>query len=175
MMDYMVIFVEGSTDNLFITKLFIEKLSFFEENYSIVEYSKKKDEKVNNYIESIRSIPGFDYVFITDQDGKENKREIIMREYNNIDKNKLFLSVYEIESWIIAGISDKLMQKYKIKSIPLDTSSFTKENFENIVPERLDKYEFISYILEDFDVSKALKSNSSLNALYEYFSKKNAS
>lgn len=168
----MYIFVEGQTDRLFIVKLFIEKLSFFGDQYNIIEYASKKEKKINNYIKSINSMPNTDYIFISDQDGNKNKKNERLIEYPSLDQNKIFISVYEIESWIIAGISEKVEKKYKLKPIISDTSKITKEMFTNIKPSKIDRLEFIAYILEDYNIEKAIKLNSSFKLFFEYLTKK---
>lgn len=172
---YMYIFVEGATDNLFITKLFAEKLSLFGDNYNIIEYSKQKNKKINNYINSIKSTSIMDYIFISDQDGNKNRKQDRLNEYPNLECEKLFISIYEIESWIIAGISQKIIKKYKLKALGQDTSTITKEIFDNIIPKRMNKIDFISIILDDYDIEQAIKLNSSLKSLYEYLNAKKAS
>lgn len=169
---YMYIFVEGSTDSLFITKLFAEKLSLFGENYNVIEYAKKKDEKTNNYIKSIKSMPNSDYIFISDQDGNKNKKEKRLTQYCYLEEDKVFISIYEIESWIAAGISDKLSKRYKIKPIISDTSSITKEKFDQMIPSQMSKIDFISYILEDYNLGKAMERNVSLKLFFEYLKEK---
>ena len=170
-----VIFVEGATDNLFINKIFNEKLSLLGKNYSIVEYSNMEKKKIKNYIRSINSTPNFDYIFITDQDGRKNKVEKILKEFPFLDKDKIFISIYEIESWIIAGISDKLLKKYKVKPILYDTSTITKEIFNTFIPKRMFKNEFIAYILDDYDTKKAIELNPSFKVILDYLFNKKAS
>lgn len=172
MMKYIYFFVEGTTDNLFITKLFIEKLSLFGDQCNIIEYAVKKDKKIDSYINSINSIPNADYIFISDQDGKKDKKKERLLQYPSLNPNKLFISIYEIESWIIAGVSDRIVKKYKLKPIVSDTSSITKEIFNSMVPSKIDRLEFISYILDDYNVQRAMELNQSFKCFYEYLLKK---
>lgn len=174
-MNHLYIFVEGARDRIVFDNLFGKKLSLLGQEYDIVEYSTKKVEKINNFIKSIKSIDGCDYIFVGDQDGNINKKAKILSKYSCLEEEKIFISIFEIESWIISGISNKILKKYKIKFSYTDTSAITKEMFENIVPEHVSVLEFISYIIDDFDVDKSLELNSSFNQLYNYLNAKKAS
>ena len=168
---HLYIFVEGATDELFIDKLIKKNLSFLKDNYTIVNYAAKEKRKVMSYITSIKSIPNCDYVFIADQDGQANKKEQKLKEFPCLDKEKVFIAIYEIESWIIAGISTDIIKRYKIKLITSDTSDITKEIFDSIIPKKLDKIEFISYILSDYNLKQAIKFNESLKEFIDFLSK----
>lgn len=164
------VFVEGKTDDIFISKLFNEKLLI--DNYLVVQYSTKKSKEIKNYINTIKQIDNSEYIFLADQDGNVDKKNVIMSKYPFLDKDKVFISIYEIESWIISGLSIKLSQKYKIRQINLNTSKITKEIFDNLVPSSMSKLEFILYVLDDFDILQAIKYNESFKIFYEYIKKR---
>lgn len=175
MIDELHIFVEGPTDSLFIKKVFNEILLKICNRYTIVEYASREDKKINNYIETIKKVSDWDYIFIADQDGKLDKKDKILLKYSNLDKDKVFISIFEIESWIIAGISEKAIKKHKINFSISNTSSITKEIFNNIIPKRMNKLEFISYVLSDYNLKNAVSLNESLNIFSQYLSNKKAS
>lgn len=175
MIDELHIFVEGPTDSLFIKKVFNEILLKICNRYTIVEYASREDKKINNYIETIKKVSDWDYIFIADQDGKLDKKDKILLKYSNLDKDKVFISIFEIESWIIAGISEKTIKKHKINFSISNTSSITKEIFNNIIPKRMNKLEFISYVLSDYNLKNAVSLNESLNIFSQYLSNKKAS
>lgn len=169
------IFVEGSTDSLFVKEVFNDVLLKICNRYTIVEYANKEDKKIKKYITTIKNVPNWDYIFIADQDGKLDKRNKILLKYSNLDDDKVFISVYEIESWIIAGISEKIIKKHKINFSSSNTSNITKEIFNNIIPKRMDKLEFISYVLNDYNLKNAVNLNESLNIFNQYLCNKKAS
>ena len=169
------IFVEGAIDKLFIEKIFCEKLSLFGKNNYIIEYSNKEKKKIKNFINSIEKMENADYIFLTDQDGNKDKKQKIINSYPFLDEQKVFISIYEIESWIISGISKKIQKKYKIKPLGSDTSKITKEVFENIMPKTLCKIEFIAFILDDYNIDNAIQLNESLKIFYKYLEAKKAS
>lgn len=169
------IFVEGAIDKLFIEKLFCDKLSLFGKNNFIIEYSKKDKKKIKGFITSINKMENADYIFLADQDGRQDKKQIILNKYSFLDEKKVFISIYEIESWIISGISQRLQKKYKIKSLGNDTSKITKENFEKLIPKSVDKIEFIAFLIDDYNIDSAILLNKSLNIFYSYLENKKAS
>lgn len=175
MIEELHIFVEGPTDSLFIKKVFDDILLQICNRYTIVEYASKEDKKINKYIETIKKVPNWDYIFIADQDGKLDKKEKMLLEFNNLQVDKVFISIYEIESWIIAGISEKIIKKHKISFSYSDTSNITKEIFNNIIPKKMNKLEFISYILSDYNLKNAINLNESLNVFNQYLCNKKAS
>ena len=175
MIDYLVIFVEGKIDELFMDNLFGRKLLLFGDNYKIISYSNKKRKSVNEYINSFKSIDNSDYIFIFDQDGNNNKVQKVKNTYSNLSLNKMFISIYEIESWIISGISDRIIKKYKIKYNYSNTSCVTKEIFDTMIPSKMDKLEFISSIIDEYDINLAINRNESLKTFYNYLLQKKAS
>ena len=164
------IFVEGDTDETFISSVFGNIIKHIYGDYKIIQYSEYKKEKTKRYIKSINSMKA-KYLFVHDQDGNDNIVADIMAKYPVLDKENIFISVYEIESWIIAGISDKLAREYKIKP-PTNTDLITKEKFCNIKPVRLSIKEFIFDILNEYDVAKAAERSNSFNMFYDFFNKK---
>lgn len=175
MIEELFIFVEGPTDSLFIKKVFEEILLEICNRYTIVEYAVKENKKINNYIKTIKNIPNWDYIFIADQDGNSNKKDKIISKYDNLETEKVFISIYEIESWILAGISEKIIKKYKVNFSSTNTSNITKDIFNNIIPKKIDKLEFISYVLSDYNLKNAINLNESLNIFNQYLCNKKAS
>ncbi len=169
------IFVEGAIDKLFIEKLFCDKLSLLGKNNFIIEYSKKEKKKIKAFITSIDKMENAEYIFLADQDGRQDKKQKILNKYPFLDERKVFISIYEIESWIISGISQRLQKKYKIKSLGNDTSKITKEIFEKLIPKSVDKFEFIAFLIDDYNIDSAILLNKSLNIFYNYLKNKKAS
>lgn len=167
----MYIFVEGDRDENFIYKIFGNLIESIFGYYKIVTYSNMKKKKIKEYIQTIKRMNSSEYLFIADQDGNKRKKDKLLAEYPFLDSDKIFISVYEIESWIAAGISDKLMKKYKIKNFT-NSELITKEKFNSIKPNELYTNEFIAYILEEFDILKAIERNNSFNTFYQFLDTK---
>jgi hypothetical protein len=54
---------------------------------------------------------------------------------STVDK-KIIVVKTEIESWILTGISTKLLEKFNIKSLP-NTDRITKEDFRKMLPRNV--------------------------------------
>lgn len=176
MIDRLYIFVEGARDKNFIETIFQKQLLSICKNYNIIEYSGKKNKSVNSYIDTIRKqIPNWDYIFISDQDGNNQKRNKVLHTYKSITDDKLFLSIFEIESWILAGISNRVVKKYNVSYNFTNTSNITKEMFNKLVPSSMTTLEFISIIINDYKLENAVKLNSSLDTFNSYLENKKAS
>lgn len=169
------IFIEGVIDKIFMTKLFGERLTLLGSDYISVEYSTMSKKKIKSYINTINQVEAWDYIFLADQDGNEKKAQTLLDTYPFLDKDKVFISIFEIESWIISGISKQNIKKYKLKPIIYNTSLITKEKFDKMIPANLHKIEFISYILDDYNIEEAIERNESLKKIYTYLANKKAS
>ena len=112
-----------------------------------------------------------DYIFLADLDEKreEIRRKEIMKKFKNINCEKIYFSIQEIESWYIAAISDNNKNKYKVKNkILLNTENITKEKFENIFRNRRGTtLEIKLDILSELNLKKAKSRNNSLKLFLE--------
>ena len=153
-------FVEGTFDKLFVSKLMNC------EDYKIVEYSSMKHKKLNSYIASLKQ-QGIDYVFLFDTDRKDTNEKLKqkLRQYNQLQKEKCYAVVLEIESWFMAGCCEDIIKKYKIKPYN-DTNNYDKEN----MIRDFKTHKLISYyqeILESFSINDAILRNSSFRDFYK--------
>lgn len=169
------VFVEGLTDKLFIERIICDKLSLLDKNTIIIEYSTMPNRKIKSFINSINQMGNADYIFLADQDGRQDKKQKILSTYPFLKEEKVFLSIYEIESWIISGISQKLRKKFNINSSWSDTSIITKELFEQLIPNSVSRLEFISFLLDEYNIDVAISLNNSLQIFYNYLESKKAS
>ena len=82
--------------------------------YKIIQYAEKKKEKIEGMIATFDKMND-DYIFLADLDEKreEIRRKEIMKKFKNINCEKIYFSIQEIESWYIAAISDNNKNKYK--------------------------------------------------------------
>lgn len=159
------IFVEGCDDNYLMDKILENK-----KDIKIIQYSCIKKEKINGLIISIENMND-EYVLLADLDEKNpttRKREIKKR-FKNIDCEKIYFSIQEIEAWYLAGISENHIKKYKIKNnILLNTENITKEKFENLFKNKRDTIlEIKLNLLSEFDFEKAKSRNNSFKLFLE--------
>ena len=173
------IFIEGNDDEDFV-KTVIKPL-INKKNIKTWKYSKKKKEKIINFITSIKSM-GADYIFITDFDERdclENRIKEVLNEYSNLDNHCLAIVKNEIESWYISGINydieidNECPKRLRKISIPDDTEKITKEDFIKMIPPSFkgSKIAFMQEILNCFDISIAKERNNSFNCFINDFIK----
>lgn len=159
------IFVEGFDDNNFVSEIIKDK-----EDIKIIQYAEKKKEKIEGMISTFDKMND-DYIFLADLDEKreEIRRKEIMKKFKNINCEKIYFSIQEIESWYIAAISDNNKNKYKVKNkILLNTENITKEKFENIFRNRRETtLEIKLDILSELNLKKAKSRNNSLKLFLE--------
>lgn len=109
-----------------------------------------------------------DYIFAHDIDNTvstTNKKIEIKHMLKNIDEDKIFIVIKEIESWYLAGLSN---EKCKILKIPIvnNTDEITKESFNSMMPDNFDsRIAFMIEILKNFSIKIAIRKNKS----FKYF------
>lgn len=158
------VFVEGYDDKQFVSKLLTKE----DPSILIIEYAQMKNIKIRAFIESIRCIPNASYVFIADSDGleiEEKKRKLI-EHHQNLDKDVIYISVYEVESWYYAGISESFSIKHKFHHYQHDTNSLTKEQFNSKLPENSSRILTMLSILDNYDTNLACERNESFRIIY---------
>ena len=96
--------------------------------------------------------------------------EKILRKYRLIDRNdKIAVVIKEIESWYLAGLSDKDSKELTGKKFK-NTNTIIKEQFYNLIPNRFDsRIDFMIEILKHFSVNFAKKKNTSFNYFMEKY------
>lgn len=167
MMDkQLFIFVEGEDDKRFFQHIVIPMINPIYKTI-IKTYAEEKKGKLEKYIKSIRNY--YDYIFIADINSSPcviAKKESILEEYNFLDGNKTILVRHEIESWYLAGLSDKISEKFKIRTLK-NTDKITKEVFNKMMNRsRFDsRIDFMVEILNHFSIETAIKKNKS----FKYF------
>jgi hypothetical protein len=160
-----IIFVEGYDDEQFFEKFFSNS------KYRIYQYSKKNIKKVNEFIKSLSCISNWNYLFFADSDGMTTEQKVnkLCETYTNLEKEKILIVRYEIESWYLAGVDESYCIKNKIKFF-LQTDNITKEQFNDILPlKRKTRLQMMLDILLNFDVEIAKIRNDSL---YDFIIKK---
>jgi len=166
------IFVEGSDDERFFRKIIEPELRKRYSSIKIVQYAQMSKDKKKSFIKSIQSIRA-DYIYVTDINDEPcvtAKKQKVQKELKNIDSDKIVVLIKEIESWYVAGLSDSVIRKFKIKNLnTVTTDDIDKEKFEKLIPKRFDsRIDFMIEILKNFSIKVAAQKNRSFN----YFIKK---
>jgi len=163
------VFVEGENDEIFI-KMFFDKIFASYDRVIFWKYAQKKKFDNINLLTAIKQIEKWDYLFFTDFDSRssigERKREVQKKYNNELDNEKIFIVVEEIESWFAAVID---YERFDIKKLSYmkDTQNLSKEHFN---AQALGKYHpktnFLIEIMKSFRLKQGLKRNHSLNYTY---------
>ena len=140
----LVILLEGNDD-----KRFFEKIlkPFFQKRYRVEfwEYSRKKDERIVNFIKSLNLMKA-DYIFASDINDTRcitAKRDKITGKFNQIAETKIIVVVKEIESWYLAGLDENTSKKCGIRKKIGTTDNITKEQFNQLIPRKMPRTDFI--------------------------------
>lgn len=144
--------------------------SLFEKKYDRVvirAYASMKRAKFSALLGAVRAM-GADYLVIADNDHAPCvtfKKDLVCRGISGVQPQRIRVVVEEIESWYAAGVDREEMEKLET-SFPANTDGLTKEEFNDLVPERFDsRIDFMMEILKVF----SLDSARSRNASFDYF------
>lgn len=170
-------FVEGPDDLRFFENIIYTILEKKCNLIKIITYAGMKGEKIENYIKSIKSMNHSnnelktEYFFISDIDCQPcvtKKKSFLKAQYNNIDVSKIIVVIKEIESWYLAGLKNKNLEKFNIGNLR-ETNSINKEDFDRRIPKQFDlKRDFLIEILKVFSVSEAKRKNNSFKYFLNY-------
>ena len=180
------IFVEGGDDERFFESV-IKPIC--EKEFNIVQcwqYSQKKKEKINSYLNSIRSMQDAglaDIIIVADLDESPcvtDRKERVLSSFRTLSADaskpieprsstRILIVCREIESWYLAGLNASECERLGISTGLYNTDHLTKERFLGLMPKRYNsKAEFMLEILQVFDHDTARSKNTS----FGYFMRK---
>ncbi|MCH7555965.1 MAG: hypothetical protein IIB56_00745 [Planctomycetes bacterium] len=159
------ILIEGNDEKRF----FETRKHIFEDKYDFIQtwqYAGEPPKRIKNFLKSITAMNS-DYFFLRDINDfpcVTARMESIKDKYGTrIDTNNIIIVVKEIESWYLAGLDDKARKELGIRTFS-NTDTITKEEFNNLIPERFDsQIDFMVEILKRFSVETAKQKNRSFN------------
>lgn len=157
------IFVEGSDDERFFSRIVRPRLENRYEAVEIILFACMKSVKVSRFIQGIRSL-SHDYIIVTDIDQEADvhrKKEVIMSRFDGIDDDRIVVIIREIESWYLAGLDEKSSAGLGVRFIG-HTDFVTKEHFNSWIPRRYSsRIAFMAECLRHFSLTTAVKKNRS--------------
>lgn len=164
------LFVEGFDDEKYFSFLF-EHYCCNPLEYRIIQYSSMKKEKLNNYLYSIKHMPNAKYLLVGDCDGRTTEKQVsyLLQKYDELEKEKIVIVHYEIESWYYAGITNEHCKKLKLCHFQYRTDDLTKEQFNSRLEELADRSFVLSKILELYCLDYARERNNSLDDSFPIF------
>ena len=91
---------------------------------------------------------------------------MIEARFSNIDTEKIYIVIKEIESWYFAGVTDKKSREFGIKPMK-HTNDLFKEEFNQLYHKIFkSRIDFMLEILKEYSISTAKQKNKS----FKYFS-----
>jgi hypothetical protein len=153
--------VEGDDDERFVQRVVVPELS--SPNYFVQpwKFAKKKREKVNAFLRSIKAM-GADYLLLGDINAYPcfpMKKEALLQAFTELESRKIVIVAREIESWYLAGLKDD--NPLGVRA-PTNTSGLTKELFNDSMPEGFDsRIAYMIEVLKHFDMRTATTRNAS--------------
>lgn len=165
-MEILYVFVEGTDDQRFFERYYKGL------NVKFILYAKEKTSKINSFIKNIKHIPHADYLLFADADKDciyHNLQKMLSR-YPQLTKDKLIIVEKEIESWYLAGLTEAVCRKLKITRF-LDTNTITKEQFDNILPKRMNRIDFMIELVKEYSIKDAIECNKSFKRFVQKYPK----
>jgi hypothetical protein len=163
------LFVEGNSDESFISKVLEPSLRQHYDYVDYFQYSNRPKILVDNFLRSLAGREGAaDYLFIGDLDRPERcitaAKERLRKTYPRLDPGRIRLVCLEIESWYAAGVRRDHPRYGMLSFTQLsETDGINKETFEAaLVAKGNSPYEARLAILESFDLELARERNRSL-------------
>ena len=163
------LFVEGNDDERLINAVFVP---LFEAKYDkIIVY--KYEERESTLKALFKSFQD-DYLFFCDFDSKGDpsfcttrRKEKELEKYPFLDNHRIIVVKEVIESWYLAGIAAANYKKWKLKALS-DTTSISKNQFNQLVPKGFNRTDFKVEIIRQFSRVEGIERNQSL----QYFNQR---
>lgn len=164
------LFIEGNSDESFISKVLEPSLRQHYDYVDYFQYSYRPKILVDNFLRSLAGREGAaDYLFIGDLDRPERcitaAKERLRKTYPCLDAAKIRLVCLEIESWYAAGIRPTHPQYGSLSFAQLsETDGVSKEAFEAALLAKREKNLYLARLalLDSFDLELACERNRSL-------------
>ena len=162
-MKLLFLLVEGDDDKRFLEAYYHSKCRDTE--IRIIKYASWSPKDISNLIRSFPNFRNADYLFFADADGATigHKIDVIKKRYPVCDESKIRIVQHEIESWYIAGLSQSMCTKYKVKYVS-HTDDLSKEKFDSMIPRGYTHISFQVEILKRYDVELAKSRNISFRS-----------
>lgn len=167
------LFVEGDDDERFFQRVIVPLFRKRYDEVRIIRYAILKKEKLDNFVRSVQSTPGADYLVVRDLDrhpcvtaAKHNLRQ----RCPQAEPRRIQVVKTEIESWYCAGIPENDPEWGSLAiARAVDAEPITKEKcLAAITAGRPMVLPVLLSLLDRFDRKRAAARNGS----FEYFLRK---
>ena len=165
------ILVEGDDDVRFFGRVMKPLLVPRYDSVEILPYASIKRVKVSSFVKSMAQMKN-DYILVADIDQERSvrdKKQLLYHWYPDVSGSNIVVVIMEIESWYYAGLTDDVLQKFGLPSLP-STDKMTKEDFNALIPPSFDsRIDFMFEILKSFSFVTATQHNRSFKFFFERY------
>lgn len=164
------LFLEGDDDERFFRKIFLNELEKTYCSIEIIKYAQMSKVNIRKLVKSIERKDSWDYIFINDIDMFNcfpEKKNSIMESYRLSSNQKIVVVIKEIESWYLAGIDNDFLRSINAGLMDRTSSYINKEFFNELLPNRIPRTNFMNKILENYNLQRAIQNNDS----FAYFTR----
>lgn len=165
------IWIEGNDDERFVESVIIPRLRKKYQGITTIKYAQRNKKWKLRYIRTIKAMNA-DYIYLEDLHGTPcvtSKKGVIRGKLIDIDEERIFIVVKEIEGWYLAGLDTEKAHKLKLRR-PRDTNSLTKYHFNRLLSQNFDsRIDCLIEMLKSFSFKEARRRNVS----FQYFLDKN--
>ena len=162
----LILFVEGKDDRRFAESVLCPLAEPLFDHVEVYEYAEGNPAKVRSYINQIRFVPDWSYVFIADFDQGPCvtlRKDQLVSRYGNLDAGRIMIVSREIESWYLAGLDSDSCHDLGVQFLR-DTNDATKERFDNMTPSRFEnRADFMVEVLNKYNTETARIRNVSFD------------
>ena len=126
-----ILFVEGADDRRFAASILLPLAGLIFDNVRVYEYSEQKPTKVSKYLNAIKNIGNWSYLFVADFDEGPCitlRKSRLTDKYNSLEEKRILIVRREIESWYMAGLDSNCCNELNIPDF-IDAHSISKEQF----------------------------------------------
>ena len=166
------VLLEGNDDERFFQRLLKPSLQMTYHKVRFWKYAREKRSRTLKFIRSLGKI-GADFIFVRDIDSVPSvglkKREIQESYDNAIPDQSIVVVVMEIEGWYMAGPDPDYLGHLGIPIREWSTDSLTKEMFNQLIPPRMSRIEFMNELLEHYDIDRGMRRNTSFSYFVEHW------
>ncbi len=165
------IFVEGSDDKRFFSRIIVPLLTGDYASVEIITYACMKSVKVCRFVRSIAAMD-HDFILFGDIDQERNvkaKKAVLKSRFCILSDDRIVVIIQEIESWYLAGLDERSQRRLALRSYR-STNHITKELFNQMVPQfYTSRIAFLADILDLFSLDTALEKNRSFRYFFTRF------
>jgi len=167
------ILIEGNDDQRFIDNVILPYITEIKPVLILtIKYAEDRKNDIDKTIQQLNA-KNHKYILLGDYDSSDKcislKKEELIRKFNHLNKEVIFIVKDEIESWFLSGMNTDL-EIFNEFNIPDDTEGITKEMFNEMMDNSCfdSRIDLMKEISKSYDFDLATKRNNS----FKYFIEK---